>query len=113
MKRKRKILVAFVLLCSVICANADDVTIGSVKYALYNNSNAEVTGPASTSVTTVEIPASITTSDGKTYIVKSIASNAFRQCNNLESVTIGTKVESIGETAFEGCTNLTSISKVV
>jgi len=40
----------------------------------------------------------------------SIGDNAFYNCQNLTSVTIGNSVTSIGQTAFSGCTNLTSVT---
>lgn len=41
--------------------------------------------------------------------VTAIAQNAFRNCKNLKSITVGSNVESIGTNAFEGCVNLTDI----
>lgn len=41
--------------------------------------------------------------------VTAIAQNAFRNCKNLKSITVGSNVESIETNAFEGCANLTDI----
>ncbi|WP_294748351.1 leucine-rich repeat protein [uncultured Prevotella sp.] len=42
--------------------------------------------------------------------VKSIGSDAFRNCTSLESVTIPASVTSIGDYAFNNCTGLTSVT---
>ena len=57
-----------------------------------------------------------TYTDGKTEHtiaiggLTSIGSNAFRNCSNLTSVTIGNSVTSIGISAFSYCSKLTSIT---
>jgi len=38
-----------------------------------------------------------------------IKKNAFKNCTNITSVTIGSNINTIGESAFSDCTNLTSI----
>jgi len=57
---------------------------------------------AGTSITSVHIPASVT----------SIAENAFKGCTNLTSVTFatGSQLKTIGNRAFDSCERLTSIS---
>ena len=57
----------------------------------------------------VTIPATITV-DGKDYPVTRIGHNAFSNCSNLKSVTIGNSVETIGEHAFSNCSNLKSVT---
>lgn len=66
-----------------------------------------------TSVIT-EITASMFQQSGIThfetpYNVSTIASRAFQNCNNLESVTINNSVKTINEKAFLNCTSLTSV----
>lgn len=56
----------------------------------------------------VVIPESVTY-EGKTYRVTSIGKNAFTDCNEPLSVTIGNSVGSIGERAFWRCRGLTSV----
>ncbi|MBQ3763113.1 MAG: leucine-rich repeat protein [Clostridia bacterium] len=48
------------------------------------------------------------TIEGKKVI--GIASNAFRDCQTIDSITIWPRLTSIGDYAFAGCTRLTSIS---
>lgn len=57
----------------------------------------------------VVIPSTITF-EGKTYRVSAIDQEAFYQCTDLTSVTIGENVTSIGYRAFFHCTGLTSIT---
>ena len=62
-----------------------------------------------TSVTFVEIPATVTFNN-RTYGVTSIGADAFRGCSSLTSVTIPVSVTSLGQRAFSGCSSLTSIA---
>ena len=57
----------------------------------------------------VVIPEEVTYMN-RTRKVTSIGKNAFYDCHNLTSVTIGNCVTSIGNTAFVGCIGLTSVT---
>lgn len=57
----------------------------------------------------IDIPSEVTYL-GKTYIVKGININAFRNCINMTSVTIPNSVTGIGFCAFAGCSGLTSVT---
>ena len=73
------------------------------------NGAAVVTGYKNNIPENLTIPSKVTI-DGVEYDVKGIGDNAFNNCENLKSVTIGNSVGSIGENAFSGCTNLESIT---
>ena len=73
------------------------------------NGAAIVTGYKGDIPENLTIPSTVTI-DGVEYDVKGIGDNAFNNCENLKSVTIGNSVVSIGENAFNGCSNLESIT---
>ncbi len=94
---------------------AEKVQIGDLYYNLdATNQTAEVTSQNSdypywsTSITTANIPASVTY-NSVSYSVTSIGVFAFSGCSGLTSVTIGNSVTSIEYCAFEGC-GLTSVT---
>lgn len=74
------------------------VTYGNSSFLIGNSYQGNVNIPAF-----VEI-------DGNLLPVTSIGKQAFYQCPNLTSVTIGEKVANIGESAFTYCTSLTSVT---
>ena len=59
--------------------------------------------------TTVAIPATVTV-DGETFLVTSIAKNAFKNNKKLKKITIGKNIISIGASAFYGCKSLKTIT---
>ena len=80
-------------------------------------------GAPNTSVTSVVIPAGVTSIENYAFYdctaltsifipasVTSIGKDAFGYCASLASVTIGNSVTSIGDYAFYACTRLTSIT---
>jgi len=90
--------------------------IGGLYYNLDATSQtAEVTSQNSsypywsTTITTANIPASVTY-NSVTYSVTSIGGSAFADCRGLTSVTIPNSVTSIGDGAFYDCTGLTSVT---
>ena len=72
----------------------------TVKYKFKGTSIAQLVFDSCTSLTSVNIPNSVTT----------IGDNAFRGCNGLTSVTIPNSVTVIGNYAFSGCRGLTSVT---
>lgn len=65
--------------------------------------------PHSKTVTKAVIPPTVTT-NGTTFVVSSVAKNAFVGCSKLKSVTIGKNVTSIGDKAFYNCKSLQKIT---
>lgn len=93
-----------------IVASADVVEIDGIYYDLVVKSKiAEVTSkPNGKYNWEVNIPASFVYG-GETYSVTSIGYGAFRDCNELNKVTIPNSVTNIGMFAFYGCSRLKSI----
>ena len=50
------------------------------------------------------------TIDGKTYLVTSIAPDAFKENTNIVSVTVPSTIKEIGESAFADCDNLKTVT---
>lgn len=102
------------LLCGTTTLEAETVQIEGIWYILsdYTESNV-VQVTSSTDGTkytgTVIIPSAVEYNN-KTYTVTGINVGAFKNCNELNSVTIPESVTSIYSDAFNGCSALTSVN---
>ena len=89
-------------------ANAYDFQSGGIYYKI-NSGGSSVTVTTGDSGSlysgTISIPATVT-NNGKTYNVTAIGANTFKQCSELESITIGSKVKFIDDYAFTNCSAL-------
>lgn len=105
---KKQLLLLVVLILPLI-ASADAVEINGIYYNLYTDFNvAEVTSNPNKYTGSIVIPESVNYNN-VTYSVMSIGNEAFDNCSDLTSITIGSSVTSIGNQAFDGCSKLTSI----
>ena len=93
-------------------ANAYDFQSGGIYYKI-NSGGSSVTVTTGDSgflySGTISIPATVT-NNGKTYNVTAIGANTFKQCSELESITIGSKVKFIDDYAFTNCSALKAVS---
>ena len=106
----KKIALLFILVFLPMLACADAVEIDGIYYTLVPDSKvAEVTSNPNKYTGEITIPATIEY-DGEVYGVTAIGDNAFYDCKNITSVTIGNSVESIGHYAFAGCGRLASLT---
>lgn len=81
-----------------------------VKYITDPSSmTASVASNGDNTITVVDIPATVTDLNGKTFTVVAISSKAFYDCANLRELTIGPNVKTIGSNAFYGCNKLESL----
>ena len=93
------------------CSKLTDITIPFVGNTLNGTENTHfgyIFGAATYSDNGNKVPDSL-----KTVSItnaESIASSAFRNCDNLASVTISESVTGIGFSAFEGCISLSSVT---
>ena len=106
----KKIALLFILVFLPMLACADAVEIDGIYYTLVPDSKvAEVTSDPNKYTGDITIPTTIEY-DGEVYDVTAIGDNAFYDCKNITSVTIGNSVESIGHYAFAGCGRLASLT---
>ena len=114
---KKHLLFLFAALLPLV-ASAHDFEVKGIYYSI--TSSAELTvavtfkGDSYDSYSdeysgAVTIPSTVTYNN-KTYSVTSIGYQAFRDCNELTTITIPESVTSIGNHAFYGCYLLTSIT---
>lgn len=115
----KKTLLLFVALCCTAVANAENphaTYVDGIYYIINENHTAIVTwgGTSSASGTdcysgNIVIPDSILM-DKEYYQVTGIGSYAFKNCNELCSISLPTKLQNIGEYAFNGCNKINTIS---
>ena len=101
------------LIMGVVGSMVSDVPIPNNEI-WYTSSDGKIVEPYMTNVFGANI-VSNTYKDGKGVItfdgdITTMGNDAFRNCDNLTSVTIGDSVTSIGEEAFYQCQSLTSVT---
>lgn len=84
------------------------VTVGVSKYKITGNNSVTYISPCNKKCTKATIPA-IVKINNKLYMVTEVGNNAFGNCRNIKSVSIGKNVKVIGKNAFYGCKNLKTI----
>ncbi|MBO6117417.1 MAG: leucine-rich repeat protein [Bacteroidales bacterium] len=110
MKKVGLFLLGFI---AVILINANafayDFKVNGIAYNILSSKTVAVAEDSKNYSGNVVIPATVSYS-GKTYSVTAIASQAFRECSNLTSVSIPNSVTTIGSYAFYYCKGLTSFT---
>ena len=107
----RRTFILLLILVTSVNGWAVSFTVDGINYNITDANGLVVAVTSSTPKYqgSVTIPATVTY-NGKNYSVKAIGENAFKQCTDLTSVTIGSNIETVGYAAFSGCTNLTEIN---
>jgi len=81
-----------------------------IKYYIKSTTEVTAVGVPSKSITSIEIPDTITYSSDLTFKVTGIDNKAFKNCTKLKTVTIGKNVTYIGKNAFQNCTKLKKVT---
>ena len=108
----KKILI-FLLSAISITAYSYDVVIDGIYYneiSFIGRKVAVTASPDSNKYSGDIIIPSCINIDGLNFNVTEIEKGAFNNCTDLQTVTIGAKVENIGASAFKNCSNLKIIS---
>ncbi len=98
----------------VVIITLDDMAnVNTSSYQVKDDGTVALVGDepdhAGATVTTLEIPESVTADDGTVYAVTEIAAGALKDMSTLLSVIIPETVSTIGADAFAGCTRLDQI----
>lgn len=107
----KRILVNVLLAClPLVGASAYDFEVDGIYYIVTNRTNliAAVSSGTTKYSGDVVIPATVG-ANGQTYTITSIAAQAFLNCDQLRSITIGSEVRTIERQAFKGCTDLSEL----
>ncbi|WP_167956821.1 leucine-rich repeat domain-containing protein [Anaerosporobacter faecicola] len=97
--------------CAIQTTNNCNFSKGKLNYKITGKNTCTVTGLTNKSAnsTSCNIPSTVTC-NGKTYKVTGIANNAFKNCDNLKSVTCSNSVKTIGSNAFANCDSLSKVT---
>ena len=104
-----KHLFTALLLMVVTVANAYDFEVDGIYYNIVSETTVSVAGKNSTVVGEVVIPDKVAY-NGATYIIRSIAQNAFSRRTEMTSVIIGDSVKTIATSAFYNCSGLKEVT---
>lgn len=88
--------------------NKKAVKVGDAKYKVIDAGKAVYTEATKSAKGNIIIPETVTIGN-TTYVVTSIAKNAFKGNKKIKKVTIGKNIETIGTAAFSNCPNLKSV----
>ena len=107
----KKLLFTFLAAMCCMAMNAQTAfEVNSIKYSVTGDNTVEVVKQDPSYSGSVEIPATVTNSDGgKTYNVTGIGNRAFFLSDGITSVTIPEGLISIGDEAFSYCRNIKAL----
>lgn len=112
-KRIASALLCLALALSLLPAGAmaagDTVTVDDVVYRLSSDGTAAVKSVESVQLY-IDIPETVTGSDGQSYTVTAVDSNGFWGCSSTLTITLPETVTSIGKQAFQDCYDLQSVN---
>ena len=104
----KKIYISFLLLLFVSTVmEAYDFRVDDYYYTILNDSEVAIVGNKNTSISSLEIPASVTNGTS-TYTVTTVGQEAFEN-RGLVTVTFPHTIKSVQYNAFYGCNSLTAV----
>lgn len=105
---KKKIFgIASLLLASILTVQAESFVVDDITYSTITDNSVEITGYNGTQ-SIVSIPNAVNYNDN-TYSVIQIGNNAFRNCEEIISISIPDNVKSLGKYAMALCKKLRKI----
>ena len=111
MSKKRFLSIFCGLLFASVLTAQTTFTFGGLEYKTLMATAVEVSNQSIYLQGDVVIPSSVTDSNsGNTYSVIAIGTDAFANCDSVNSITIPSSVTFIKDRAFYGCKRMTSIS---
>ena len=83
----KRLMAYLVFICSLVCANAQNVTIDGLKYYLYPEIHEAVLNNGNTWSGELDIPSEVKY-NGETFTVTGMTNGAFNNCSELTKVRI-------------------------
>ena len=105
----KSFLLATMLAVAGVAANASEFTVDGIKYNVTDSVAKTVEVIANNYQYDITIPETVTP-DTITWTVTSIGASAFKDCEDLYSVTLPNTITSIGSSAFSGAKLLSQIN---
>ena len=108
MKTLKHLLTALLLMVATV-AMAYDFEVDGIYYNIVSEATVSVSGKNSSVAGEVVIPDKVVY-NGVTYIIRSIAQNAFSRRTEMTSVIVGDSVKTIAANAFYNCSGLKEVT---
>lgn len=108
MKTLKHLLTALLLMVATV-AKAYDFEVDGIYYNIVSEATVSVSGKNSSVAGEVVIPDKVVY-NGVTYIIRSIAQNAFSRRTEMTSVIVGDSVKTIAANAFYNCSGLKEVT---
>ena len=105
----KRLMAYLVFICSLVCANAQNVTIDGLKYYLYPDTHEAVLNNGNTWSGELDIPSEVKY-NGETFTVTGMTNGAFNNCSELTKVRIPKTINHIVHGVLTDDPNITGQS---